>query len=309
MISFQKGKGKLMNKQFNQLLSWIVIVSYLFMTNTIAFGLDKITFYHTDQVGTPLAMTNHNGEKIWEAEYMPFGEEYTVSGIVDNNKRFVGKEKDEETGLSYFGARYMDVEIGRFLAPDPVRAVNAGTGGINTALLGNPQRLNPYTYSLNNPYKYVDPDGRDAIVLLDINAAGDFGHLGIAIGNDVTGWTYYSQDGPGNGGGHRFENLATKKDVKQKFMTKNLMQKDLYKKYEKYLQITTTSLQDEQMVEYAEKNLHNPYEANPFKEDRYHCSDLVTNTLKAADVSTGINLLGNRPKGRFDELTRIHKLI
>jgi RHS repeat-associated protein len=302
-------KGRFMNIHFKQLLSWIVIVSCLFMTNTIAFGLDKITFYHTDQVGTPLAITDQNGVKVWEAEYMPFGEEYTVSGIIDNNKRFVGKEKDVETGLSYLGARYMDVEIGRFLAPDPVRAVNAGTGGINTALLGNPQRLNPYTYSLNNPYKYVDPDGRDAIVLLDINAAGDFGHLGIAIGNDVTGWTYYSQDGPGNGGGHRFENLATKKDVKQKFMTKNLMQKDLYKKYEKYLQITTTSLQDEQMVEYAEKNLHNPYEANPFKEDRYHCSDLVTNTLKAADVSTGINLLGNRPKGRFDELTRIHKLI
>jgi RHS repeat-associated protein len=148
------------------------------MTNTIAFGLDKITFYHTDQVGTPLAITDQNGVKVWEAEYMPFGEEYTVSGIIDNNKRFVGKEKDVETGLSYFGARYMDVEIGRFLAPDPVRAVNAGTGGINTALLGNPQRLNPYTYSLNNPYKYVDPDGRDIAVVYGVpQGKNRFGHI------------------------------------------------------------------------------------------------------------------------------------
>jgi RHS repeat-associated protein len=148
-----------MKKNFKQLLSWVVIVSYLFMTNAVAFGLDKITFYHTDQVGTPLAMTDQIGDKVWEAEYMPFGEEYTVSGSVDNNKRFVGKEKDVETGLSYFGARYMDVEIGRFLAPDPVKAVDSKKGGINFVILRNPQRLNPYAYGLNNPYKFIDPDG------------------------------------------------------------------------------------------------------------------------------------------------------
>lgn len=59
-----------------------------------------------------------------------------------------GKERDTETGLDYFGARYMSGPEGRFISPDPV----AGR-------LANPQSLNRYTYALNNPLKYVDPTG------------------------------------------------------------------------------------------------------------------------------------------------------
>jgi len=63
--------------------------------------------------------------------------------------------------LSYFGARYMDAKIGRFIAPDPVRAVDEKTSKTNEMLLLNPQRLNTFAYALNNPYRYIDPDGRD----------------------------------------------------------------------------------------------------------------------------------------------------
>ncbi|MCL5022338.1 MAG: RHS repeat-associated core domain-containing protein [Nitrospirae bacterium] len=74
--------------------------------------------------------------------------------------KFVGKEKDKETGLQYFGARYMKDEIGRFITVDPVGPVDPRTSKTNYAMLANPQRLNRYAYSLNNPYRYVDPDGR-----------------------------------------------------------------------------------------------------------------------------------------------------
>ncbi len=114
-----------------------------------------LLFYHTDPVGTPLMMTDATGEKIWEADYKPFGEEFAIDATQENNRRFVGKERDAETGLNYFGARYMATTAGRFLAVDPVRAVDGFSGEINASIIANPQRLNTYAYSLNNPYKYV----------------------------------------------------------------------------------------------------------------------------------------------------------
>ncbi len=127
-----------------------------------AFAAEKVYFYHTDPAGTPLAMTDSNGSVVWRADYKPFGEENTVASNVDNYKEFVGKEKDDESGLYYFGARYMNPKIGRFTAVDPVGAVDERTSRTNEELLLNPQRLNPYAYSLNNPYTFIDPDGRDS---------------------------------------------------------------------------------------------------------------------------------------------------
>lgn len=131
-----------------------------------ALAAEQVLFYHTDPAGTPLAMTNTSGTVVWKADYKPFGEEQSVTAAIPNGKRFVGKEKDEETGFSYFGARYENAKIGRFVAPDPVRAVDPKTSKTNEKQLLNPQRLNTYAYALNNPYKYVDPDGREAVVLV-----------------------------------------------------------------------------------------------------------------------------------------------
>lgn len=120
---------------------------------------ETTTFYHTDQTGTPLAVTDSEGRVVWQATYLPFGEEYSVSGPLENNRRFIGKEKDVETGLTHVGSRYLLDHGGRFLSTDPVRLVDPATGKINPIILANPQRLNLYAYGLNNPYRYTDPDG------------------------------------------------------------------------------------------------------------------------------------------------------
>jgi RHS repeat-associated protein len=65
-------------------------------------------------------------------------------------RKFTGKERDAETGLDYFGARYFSAAQGRFTSPDPL--LNSGRPEI-------PQSWNRYSYTLNNPLKYVDPDG------------------------------------------------------------------------------------------------------------------------------------------------------
>ncbi len=143
----------------------ILTMLLFFCFSSTGFASEQVFFYHTDPAGTPLSMTDSNGSVVWKADYKPFGEEHAVTGSAANDKRFVGKEKDEETGLSYFGARYEDAKIGRFTAVDPVRAVDPMTGKTNERLLLNPQRLNVYTYGLNNPYRYIDPNGNEAISL------------------------------------------------------------------------------------------------------------------------------------------------
>lgn len=136
-----------------------VIITIFLLTGTVSAD-EKVFFYHTDPAGTPLAMTDQSGNVVWRADYKPFGEEQAITGSVENNEKFVGKEKDKETGLYYFGARYMRPEIGRFISPDPLGPVDPGTSKTNYKMLTNPQRLNRYAYSLNNPYRYMDANGK-----------------------------------------------------------------------------------------------------------------------------------------------------
>lgn len=67
--------------------------------------------------------------------------------------KFTGKERDTESGLDNFGARYNASSMGRFMSPDP--------GNIKLKHLFDPQGLNRYAYTRDNPLIYVDQDGRD----------------------------------------------------------------------------------------------------------------------------------------------------
>ena len=69
--------------------------------------------------------------------------------------KFTGKERDSESGLDNFGARYMSSQYGRFMTPD----WSAKPEGVPYAKLDNPQSLNLYAYVLNNPVSRMDPDG------------------------------------------------------------------------------------------------------------------------------------------------------
>ena len=154
-----------------KLLCTILIALLLISNNSFAIvqvvPAEQVFYYHTDPAGTPLAMTDSSGNVVWKADYKPFGEEQSVTSTVPNDKRFIGKEKDEETGFSYFGARYENAKIGRFIAPDPVLAVDPRTNKTNEDMLLNPQRLNTYAYALNNPYRFVDQDGQDVTIIIN----------------------------------------------------------------------------------------------------------------------------------------------
>jgi RHS repeat-associated protein len=104
-----------------------------------------IFYYHTDHLGSTRLVTDGSRNIVTTATYHPFGDIHSMEGSEDY--LFTGKKKDE-TGLHYFGARYFDPEIGRFITRDSL------VGRKTT-----PQTLNRYTYCLNNPLKFIDPDG------------------------------------------------------------------------------------------------------------------------------------------------------
>ena len=112
-----------------------------------------VEFYHVDALGSVRAITNAQGQVVREADYAPFGEEVAPPRKrAPNTRRFTGKERDTETGLDYFGARYYRADVGRFTTVDPVMGISEN--------LVDPQRWNRYAYARNNPLTYVDRDGR-----------------------------------------------------------------------------------------------------------------------------------------------------
>ncbi|SET48147.1 RHS repeat-associated core domain-containing protein [Pseudomonas graminis] len=85
-------------------------------------------YFHTDQIGTPLEMTDVDGQIVWQATYKAWGEveSLAVSEVV-RNLRFQGQYFDDETGMHYNTFRYYDPEVGRFITQDPIGL----QGGIN----------------------------------------------------------------------------------------------------------------------------------------------------------------------------------
>ncbi|RMO26780.1 RHS protein [Pseudomonas amygdali pv. morsprunorum] len=89
---------------------------------------NKVYYFHTDQIGTPLEMTDAEGQIVWQAKYRAWGAvEKLVVNEVEQNLRFQGQYFDVEAGLHYNTFRYYDPEIGRFVTQDPIGL----DGGLN----------------------------------------------------------------------------------------------------------------------------------------------------------------------------------
>ncbi|MDE1162075.1 MAG: RHS repeat-associated core domain-containing protein [Acidobacteriaceae bacterium] len=89
-------------------------------------------------------------------QFTPFGQELP-DGSTSMHYKFTGKERDAETGLDYFGARYYASSMGRWMSPDWADKPEA----VPYSSLDNPQSLNLYGYVGNNPLSKADPDGHD----------------------------------------------------------------------------------------------------------------------------------------------------
>jgi len=109
---------------------------------------NAVSYYHKDHLNSSSVMTNVSGVKVEGTEYAPYGTVRAFAGTPVTSYRYTGKELDTDTGLYYYGARYYDPMIGRFITADSV-----------VSDFYDPQDLNRYAYARNNPMKYVDPNG------------------------------------------------------------------------------------------------------------------------------------------------------
>ncbi|MDP2905938.1 MAG: RHS repeat-associated core domain-containing protein, partial [Candidatus Omnitrophota bacterium] len=118
-------------------------------------GIRTTNFYHSDHLGSSNVISGKDGKLVQYCEYTPYGttaRNVVIASPVGAKQSpvkhlFTGKELDA-TGLYFYGARYYDPEIGRFITADTI--VQAPY---------DPQSLNRYSYCRNNPINYVDPTG------------------------------------------------------------------------------------------------------------------------------------------------------
>jgi len=120
-------------------------------------------WYHPDHLGSSSWITDTGGHAIQHLHYLPWGEDLVDQRTTNWSARytFSAKEKDAETGLSYFGSRYYSSDLSIWLSVDPMSDKYAS--------------LSPYVYCADNPVKLVDPNGEEF---------GDFIFNGTIIGTD-----------------------------------------------------------------------------------------------------------------------------
>ncbi len=120
-------------------------ISGLIAQNYISNSTPVVEYYHYDNLGSTSNLTTAAGATASSYSYDAFGNLTTAVLPTDANRYlFSTKEFDSRAGLYYFGARYYDPEVGRWLTQDPLEFVDG---------------LNLYAYVNNNPVNFVDPDG------------------------------------------------------------------------------------------------------------------------------------------------------
>ena len=118
----------------------------------LLYSIDAVTdarhFYHYDEMGNTLFVTNDNGDVVASYAYSPFGRLIAETGNLDNPFSWQGQFgiMSEGDDLYYIRARYYDARTGRFISRDPISSIQ-------------PVEINPYQYAGNNPLLFVDLDG------------------------------------------------------------------------------------------------------------------------------------------------------
>ena len=138
---------EIITKSVSRALIILLMFGFAFCSNA---AVESITYITTDHLGSPIMATDHSGAVKWRQDYLPYGAQL-IKQDGDNSVGFTGHVDEKSLNVTYMQGRWYHPEVGRFLAIDPVGFVE-----------GNPMSFNRYAYANNNPYKYIDPDGRQS---------------------------------------------------------------------------------------------------------------------------------------------------
>jgi RHS repeat-associated protein len=144
----------------NHKLGWVASYIYLDGSLLAEYANSTTYFAHKDRLGSTRLMTDVSGCVVQNLDYLPYGESYSYTPsctAATTALKFTGKERDSESGLDNFGARYNTTAQGRFMSPD----WSEWSDPVPYADLNDPQTMNLYSYVRNNPLRFGDPDGHD----------------------------------------------------------------------------------------------------------------------------------------------------
>jgi RHS repeat-associated protein len=151
----------------NQNSVWMM--DYIYVDGSLLGQYENGTtvFLHHDHLGSTRLITALNQSVSDSMDYLPYGEQ--IAGDTGSTHKFTGKERDAESQLDNFGARYYSSALGRWASPDSV---------VFSKDFADPQTLNKYSYVFDRPLVLVDPDGNwpgwyHHIIIHDV-----FGNLG-----------------------------------------------------------------------------------------------------------------------------------
>jgi RHS repeat-associated protein len=118
------------------------------LTQDAGHTTQEARYFHSDHLGSSNVITDSTGAQVAFTEFTPYGSTFRQTGSYDPHHKFTGKELDSSTGLYFYGARYYDPQLGRFISADTI---------VQSPY--DPQSLNRYSYCRNNPINLVDPTG------------------------------------------------------------------------------------------------------------------------------------------------------
>lgn len=141
----------------------------------------SVEYYLKDHLGTAALILDGSGAVVEERTYHPYGaprsEHRARPAALPNPYQFAAKERDRETGLQYFDARFLENTTGRFLSPDPL------SDEFPDSYLADPQMQAAYGFARSNPLVYEDPTGlllQTALAKNKMNALNPFGNKNVS---------------------------------------------------------------------------------------------------------------------------------
>jgi RHS repeat-associated protein len=294
-----------------------LLAGLLLLSAVATQAQQKVTYYHTDLQGSPVAATDANGNIVWREDYAPYGERRTFAATADaNHSWYLAKPQDQDTGLSYLGARSYDPVVGRFYGIDPASVDESDPD----------TSFNRYAYGRNSPYRFIDPDGKRAILFVRAPGEGatNFGHTALRVygpGYDYTydfgryrgGTGFLHARGPG------ILRVWTKWDA--------FLATQSGEGTPRQTNLDTPKEFDEEVIAYFNKKINEGKQVGKrknmtefqLKEDyallSNNCTTICLGALKDADAKTSVSISGlpkledeYRPKALFDALQRGVKL-
>ena len=174
-------------------------------------------YHHRDHLGTLRDVTDDGGYLVAGFDWYPYGTRMATGATTapeDSRRLFTGHERDLATGLDYMLARYYSAGLARFLSTDPALTLRKN--------LRNPQRWNRYAYVLNNPLKFMDPNGEDPFLCarpLRGDPDSKFSHMFVVtgaskVGDQSAGVSVKSWGMKDNGNMGRVDDKTTNKQSK-----------------------------------------------------------------------------------------------